>query len=281
MFRYRTAPLDPHRMPVFSFLKRKLDTARGDAHAGDEAAEVMAARARARRRLIGAVVLLGIGIVAFPLIFETQPRPVAVDLPIERADPGATVAVPNTPTTPAMPTAPARSAGKVETERSDESTAAGKPAASAPATATATIAPPAVAASVAKVNPAPAPATASQGAAESPQRAAEARRALALLEGKAATPAVGQPPAVSTKADAEPAGGRFVVQAGAYGDSASLRVARQRVEKLGLKTYTQVVQTESGQRTRVRVGPYATRDEAEQAAALIKGSGLAASILTL
>ncbi|MEO7854874.1 MAG: SPOR domain-containing protein, partial [Rubrivivax sp.] len=87
-------------MPVFSFLKRKPDTARADTHAGDEAAEVLAARTRARRRLIGAVVLLGIGIVAFPLIFETQPRPVAVDLPIERAGPGATIA-PSTPATPA------------------------------------------------------------------------------------------------------------------------------------------------------------------------------------
>jgi DedD protein len=40
------------------------------------------ARLRARRRLIGAVVLLGIGVIAFPLLFETQPRPIAVDIPI-------------------------------------------------------------------------------------------------------------------------------------------------------------------------------------------------------
>ncbi|OYV01821.1 MAG: sporulation protein, partial [Burkholderiales bacterium PBB5] len=44
---------------------------------------VSAARTRARRRLIGATVLLGLGIVGFPLLFETQPRPIPVDIPIE------------------------------------------------------------------------------------------------------------------------------------------------------------------------------------------------------
>src|SRR5664280_3545454 len=44
---------------------------------------VQQARTRARQRLIGAVVLLGIGIVGFPRVFETQPRPIPVDIPIE------------------------------------------------------------------------------------------------------------------------------------------------------------------------------------------------------
>src|SRR6184192_3251570 len=44
---------------------------------------VQQARTRARRRLIGAAVLVLIGIVGFPLVFETQPRPIPVDIPIE------------------------------------------------------------------------------------------------------------------------------------------------------------------------------------------------------
>ena len=74
---------------------------------------------------------------------------------------------------------------------------------------------------------------------------------------------------------------RVVVQVGAYVDPAKLGDARQRVEKLGFKTYTQVVQTDAGQRTRVRVGPFASRAEADRAAARIKASGLPAAILTL
>jgi DedD protein len=105
----------------------------------------------------------------------------------------------------------------------------------------------------------------------------DAQRAQAILEGKsAAAPAEG----ASTPASAA-RGARFVVQAGAYTDSAALREARQKVEKLGLKTYTQVIETESGSRTRVRVGPFDTREEAEKAAARIKGSGVAANILSL
>ena len=39
-------------------------------------------RRRARHRLLGAVVLVGVAVVGFPLLFDTQPRPVAVNAPI-------------------------------------------------------------------------------------------------------------------------------------------------------------------------------------------------------
>ncbi|MEP6824458.1 MAG: SPOR domain-containing protein, partial [Ramlibacter sp.] len=47
---------------------------------------IEALRRRARHRLIGAVVLVLIGVVGFPLLFDTQPRPIAVDIPIEIPD---------------------------------------------------------------------------------------------------------------------------------------------------------------------------------------------------
>ena len=75
--------------------------------------------------------------------------------------------------------------------------------------------------------------------------------------------------------------GRFVVQVGAYAEAASAREARQRAEKLGLKTYTQVVETQAGNRIRVRVGPFASRDEADRAAGKLKSAGLPAALLTL
>jgi DedD protein len=72
-----------------------------------------------------------------------------------------------------------------------------------------------------------------------------------------------------------------VVQVGAYTDAATLRAARAKVEKLGLKTYTQVIEGDAGKRTRVRLGPYATRAEADAAAAKLKGAGLPANVLAL
>lgn len=50
--------------------------------ANDHEATVLRLRQQARRRLLGAAVLVGVGIVAFPIIFERQPRPVPMDLPI-------------------------------------------------------------------------------------------------------------------------------------------------------------------------------------------------------
>jgi DedD protein len=86
-------------------------------------------------------------------------------------------------------------------------------------------------------------------------------------------------PAEARASDAQ--AGRFVVQVGAYTDAAALREARQKVEKLGMKTYTQVIETEAGKRTRVRVGPFATREEATAAGRALKAAGLPANILAL
>src|SRR5471030_183458 len=69
-------------MAFFSIFKRTTDSAAavGVSATGDAVQE---ARTRARQRLIGAIVLLVIGVIGFPLVFETQPRPIPVDIPIE------------------------------------------------------------------------------------------------------------------------------------------------------------------------------------------------------
>ena len=82
-------------------------------------------------------------------------------------------------------------------------------------------------------------------------------------------------------AAASAAGARVVVQVGAYTEPAKLKEARAKVEKLGFKTYTQVIEVDGAKRTRVRIGPFATKAEADKAAARIKASGLPAAILAL
>jgi len=100
--------------------------------------------------------------------------------------------------------------------------------------------------------------------------AQDAARGARLLEGKPApAPAAGE------------AASRVVVQVGAYTDPEKLRQARARLEQMGFKTYTQVVEAQGERRTRVRVGPFANRAEADKAAARIKAAGLQAAILTL
>jgi DedD protein len=92
-----------------------------------------------------------------------------------------------------------------------------------------------------------------------------------LLEGRTVQPAAG----------AQAEDGRFIVQVGAFADADKAREARTKLERAGLKTYTQVVDTKDGKRVRVRVGPLASRADAEKAANRIKGLGLSASVLTL
>ena len=47
---------------------------------------VLEARVRARRRLIGAAILLGMGLIGFPIVFKTQPRSVDLAIPISIPD---------------------------------------------------------------------------------------------------------------------------------------------------------------------------------------------------
>ena len=238
---------------------------------------VAAARTRARRRLIGATVLLGMGVVGFPLLFETQPRPVPVDIPIQ---------IPSKDKLPPLVLAPA-TAARAETTGSPVSAASGpnvltemasdqgrevplpgaEPvAAAAPALARAAEVPKVAASKPALAKTADAKPAEVKPAAK--PRDDDGARAKALLEGRAATAAA---------ADSS----RLVVQVGAYTEADKLRDVRSRVEKLGLSTYTQVVEIKGTRHTRVRVGPFTTRAEADKAADRIKAAGLPVAVLTL
>jgi DedD protein len=72
-----------------------------------------------------------------------------------------------------------------------------------------------------------------------------------------------------------------VVQVGAYADAEKAREVRRKLEKAGLKTYTHVAETKEGKRTRVRLGPFATRDEADKAADKAKQLEFTPAVLTL
>ncbi len=263
-------------MALFKFRKGGDDDSLATSHPA-ESVEMM--RRRAKHRLIGAAVLVLVGVVGFPLLFDTQPRPIPVDIPIDIPDRAKTRPL----ATPAA--APASQAPVVA--------AVTPPAAVAPAPAPAAAAKVAASASLspkeefvaAKAEPKPAPVKAEPKPEPKPVAKVEPKpepkpvakpddgaRAKALLEGKAAAAAAPAPAAVE---------GRFVVQVGAFADADKARDTRLKVEKAGLKTYTHVAETKEGKRTRVRVGPFTSRAEADKAAEKIKALDLPASILTL
>lgn len=239
-----------------------------DAPAAVATDSVARARTRARQRLVGAIVLVVIGVIGFPLVFETRPRPIPVDVAIEipRKDNAPPLKIPAPAPTPARP-------DDIATELPAEPAARpASPASAAPAPPTSTQ--PARAGSVAaSASPAAEPMVAKPAAAPAvapvprpDKAAADAARAKALLEG-AATPAK--------------TAGRFVVQVGAFAEASAASELRGKAEKLGLKTYTQVADTPSGKRIRVRLGPFASRDEADSALAKARAAGIAGNVLTL
>lgn len=80
---------------------------------------------------------------------------------------------------------------------------------------------------------------------------------------------------------ADAAGTRYILQVGAFADANKAREVRLKLEQAGLKTYTHVAETKEGKRIRVRVGPFATKAEADKAAEKVRGLQLPAAILTL
>jgi DedD protein len=262
-------------MGLLSLFQRKTPGT-GDAQPGDE---VQRARSRARQRLIGAVVLVGIGIVGFPLLFETHPRPIPVDIPIEIAnkDKAPPLVMP-----PARPSA----ASAAETARMP-----GAPASAAVITESASdagheVAAPAARAALERADAAPAasaPAARRQEAvAETAKSDAVSKAAASSSRDAARSRAAVEAKASTSKDEARAvADGRFVVQVGAFAEASTARETRQRVEKLGLKTYTQDVDTAAGRRIRVRVGPFGSRDEADRVVGKLKSAGLPAALLTL
>ena len=238
-------------MPFFKFRK-----------GGDESQatprqpeSIEAMRRRAKHRLIGAGVLVLVAVVGFPLLFDTQPRPIAVDIPIEIPDRNKVKPL----AVPAQPAAkPAAVSGAITSAPvAKASEAAPKPEAKPEVKAEA------------KPEPKPEPKVEAKPEPKFAARPDDGGKAKALLEGK--------PVQVASTATE----GRFVVQVGAFSDERKAREARLKLERAGLKTYTNVAETKDGKRIRVRVGPYTHRNEADKAADKIKGLDLPAAVLTL
>jgi DedD protein len=255
-------------MAFFKFRKQGDD--QSPAPSQPESVESM--RKRAKYRLIGAAVLVLAGVIGFPLLFDQQPRPIAVDMPIDIPDrnkvtpltipaPVAIVSPPVTsPEKPEVSPAPVVAAAvpakipepdkqKARAEVSTEKLVGVQPK------------PDPKSGEKLAVSPAPAPRPAAA--------VDESTKARALLEGR--EPAK-EAPAVAS---------RYVVQVGAFADAVRAREVRAKMEKAGLKTYTHVAETKDGPRVRVRVGPFDTKAEADSAADKIKKLDLPAAVLTL
>ena len=262
-----------------------------DALSNAPAESVEVIRKRARHRLMGSVVLVLGAVLGLPLLFDSQPRPVAIDTPIVIPDRNQVGALSSTVTN-------AKTAASKEGLVLDPALAGQSGAAKSALTNSAGLDPheevvtkdgktevksePKVETKPElKAEPKPEPKIETKPEpkaepkieskndlkAEAKSDAKEAAKAKALLDGKDA-----------------PKGGeavRSVVQVGAYADLAKAKEARAKLESAGFKTYTQEVDTKDGKRIRVRVGPFASKEEADKTAEKIRKLNLQTSVLKL
>ncbi len=263
-------------------------------------------RRRARQRLIGTALLVLAGIFGFPLLFDSQPRPLPVEMRVEVPDRDKVAPLVVAPAAPAVSAAPKPAPTAAPVVPVAPPTVAAAPVAAAPTSSapppvpvrTEPVAAPkpepkAETKAEAKPEPKPEPRPVAKVEPKPEVKAevkAEVKPAPAKTEAKpepkpepkpAAAPAsvataAGNPPQPVADADA-----RFIVQIGAFADDARVRDVRARVERAGLKTYIHTIDTPDGKRTRVRVGPYATRADAEKAAERLRSIDLPGAILTL
>ena len=223
---------------------------------------VLPEKKRARRRLIGAIALVLAAVIGLPMILDSEPKPLADDINIQipSKDTAAPIAQSKAPTTQknSQPTAESLSPDEEVIEAPASQVAAKtevKPEAKVKA------AEPEKKPSVAKVET-PEHKVATPPAIAKADHSDEAARARAILDGK------------SNAATAPKASGKIVLQVAALASQDKVNELQKKLQGAGLKSFTQKVATESGERIRVRVGPFANEAEAEKARAKLTKLGL-------
>lgn len=277
---------------MFDFLK-KSKTASGSTSQSSPSSPVDGVRRQAQARLIGSLVLVGVAVVGFPMVFDTEPRPLDPSIPVV-VQKAAEAAAPVTEPVGGKEATTASAEPATQTTV-EPAPAAAAPAASAvavaPATSSGTIGPVAGSSKVvSKLDNTPsAPAAGASAPVAAAKKPDDGARALALLEGKSNDTKTGKAPVADAKAVAKPAanddkaaaGKRFVVQAGSFADKAAIRDARAKLERAGFKTYAQEITRDGKAITRVRVGPYPTEEEARKVLARIKSLGFKPGLLEI
>lgn len=67
---------------------------------------------------------------------------------------------------------------------------------------------------------------------------------------------------------------QFLVLLGAFSSTANAKQRQAKLAALGVKFYSETAKTPTGEKIRVRAGPYASRQEAEKVRDMLKGKGI-------
>lgn len=216
---------------------------------------------RARRRLVGAIAFAGLAAVVLPMVMDEEPKQQVQDVQIRIPGQDQTPFSPKSLTAkpaavPVLPTEKAAVPAKVEAIPS---------------------APPA---KLAETEPAKLPV---KPAEKTPEKHAEKKteKPVAPSAAKAAKPPAEDAQRAASilggkSADASPAsvGGQYLILIGAFSNTANVKQLQGKMNELGIKTFTEPLDSPQGKKTRVRAGPFPNREAADKALERMKRIGV-------
>ncbi|NLR73965.1 SPOR domain-containing protein [Leeia aquatica] len=221
---------------------------------------------RARRRLVGALALVLLMVIFLPMVLDQKPRAVEQDIPIDIPEPDGstpplkpgTASAADTPQPPAVVTQPTETPASV----SKPATATTKPEATTPKPTTKPEKPTEGAKPAADNTSKPTKPTATKPAEDDPLNAlVSAREQQASTERPAA------------------AAGKWSVQFAALNDASKAKALLKTLSGQGFKAYVVTIHTPNGEVSKVRAGPYGSKDEADQARQKAEAAGLQAIVV--
>jgi DedD protein len=243
------------------------------ASATTDASEV---RRRGRQRLIGAVAIVLLLVVFVPMLLDSEPKKSRDESSLE---------IPSKDDAPALP-APAKGGAQSSVAPAQAPVVPAQapvvPAQAPVVPAQASVAP----AQAGAQSPASAPAKASDastGTSASPKAPAPATEPSKAAQAPSAnrTPASAGVTSPVAMTNAAPKLEGFAVQVGAFRDEAKLKGARDKLTAAGIPHYTERLDTSTGSLTRLRAGPFPTRQAADAAAARLKEASLPSQVVPL
>lgn len=222
---------------------------------------------RARRRLMGAIALAGLAAVVLPMVMDEEPKQQVQDVQIR---------IPGQEQSPFKPSAPPFKSTQTEIPASvlentvvpakTEAASVNTPPVPASKPAEKHL-PPVREAIVARPTDKTPEKTAEKKTEKSSdkpakQSAEEARRAAAILSGK------------TSETDTINHGATYVILLGAFSNAANAKQLEGKIAELGIKTFSESLDSPEGKKTRLRAGPFSSRDSADKALERVKRIGV-------
>ena len=240
---------------------------------------------RARRRLIGATALVLAAIIGLPMIFDSEPKPfsdeIAIQIPARDA-PATRQSAPSLPPlelSPPVVEKPITPVAPVAPIKSEASAPVAKTSLPEPAQAEKEVKKEVGPKEAAKENTKEIAKEKANDKANDKSKDKSKDKANDKSNNKASnkTESTKQSDSKNTKSNRDlPI--RYVLQVAAVESKAKAEDMQEKLKKAGIKSYSQKISTNAGDRIRIRVGPFVNKEEAEKMRARLRKLGLNGSL---